>query len=44
MREIGATSISFRKPNCRSQSKPMPEKMDVNRIDMPMMPGAMNCR
>ncbi len=44
MRGTGATSVSFRKPNCRSQSKPMPEKIDENRMLMPITPGAMNCR
>ena len=43
-RGTGATSVSFRKPNCRSQSRPMPEKIDVKRIAMPTTPGAMNCR
>ena len=43
-RGTGATSVSFRKPNCRSHSRPIPEKIDVNRMPMPMTPGAMNWR
>ena len=41
-RETGATRVSFRKPNWRSQSMAMPEKMELNRTVMPMTPGAMN--
>jgi hypothetical protein len=40
----GATSVSFRKPNCRSHSNPIPEKIDENRTDNPITPGATNCR
>ena len=40
----GATSVSLRNPNCRSQRSPIPEKTDVKRIPMPMTPGATNCR
>ncbi len=43
-RGTGATSVSFRKPNCRSHSIAMPEKTDVNRMVMAITPGAMNCR
>ena len=41
-RGTGATRVSFRKPNCRSHSRPIPEKIDENSIDMPTTPGAMN--
>ena len=41
-RGTGATSTSFRKPNWRSQISSMPEKIAVNRIDIPMTPGARN--
>ena len=44
MRGTGATSVSLRKPNCRSQSIAMPENMAVNSTDMPITPGAMNWR
>ncbi len=44
VRGTGATSVSLRNPNCRSQSSPIPEKIDVNRTDIPTTPGAMNCR
>ena len=43
-RGTGATSVSLRKPNCRSQSRPIPEKIDVNRMPIAMTPGATNCR
>jgi hypothetical protein len=43
-RDTGATSVSLRNPNCRSHNRPTPEKMDVNRIDMPTTPGERNCR
>ena len=43
-RGTGATSVSFRKPNWRSHSRPMPEKIDENSTDMPITPGATNCR
>lgn len=43
-RGTGATSVSLRKPNCRSQSRPMPEKIDMNNTDIAMTPGAMNWR
>ena len=43
-REMGATSISFMKPNSRSQTMEMDEKMDANRMVMPIMPGKMNWR
>ena len=38
----GATSISFRNPNCRSKISSIPEKIDVNRIVIPITPGARN--
>ncbi len=41
-REMGATSISFMNPNSRSQTIEMDEKMDENRMVMPIMPGKMN--
>ena len=44
VRGTGATSVSFRKPNCRSQIRLMPEKIDENSTVMPMTPGATNCR
>ena len=44
MRGPGATSVSFRKPNCRSNSSPTPEKIDTKRIVMPTTPGARNWR
>ena len=43
-RETGATIVSFRNPNWRSQITCMPLKIEVKMIDMPMMPGAMNSR
>src|SRR5512143_1206381 len=43
-REMGATSISFMNPNSRSQTIEMEEKIDENRMVMPIMPGKMNCR
>jgi len=43
-REMGATSISFMNPNSRSQTIEMDEKIDENRIVMPIMPGKMNWR
>jgi hypothetical protein len=42
MRGTGATRVSFRNPNWRSQRRPRPEKMDENKTDIPMTPGAMN--
>ncbi len=41
-RETGATSVSFKNPNCRSQISSMPEKTDVNRTVMAITPGARN--
>jgi len=41
-RDTGATSVSLRNPNCRSQSRPIPENTDVKRMPMPMTPGPMN--
>lgn len=35
-RGTAATSISFRKPDWRSHSSTMPEKMELNRTVMPM--------
>ena len=43
-RGTGATKVSLRKPNWRSQSKPIPEKIDVKSTVIPITPGAMNCR
>ena len=43
-REMGATSISFMNPNSRSQTIEMDEKIDENRMVMPIMPGKMNWR
>ncbi len=42
MRGTGATKVSFRNPNWRSQISSMPEKIAVNRILMPITPGARN--
>lgn len=42
-RGTAATSISFRKPDWRSHSSTMPEKMELNRTVMPMTSGARNC-
>ena len=42
-RWIGATSTSFRNPNSRSHTIDTAPKIDVNRTDIPMMPGKMNC-
>ena len=42
MRGTGATRVSLRKPNWRSQSMAMPEKMELKSTVMPMTPGAMN--
>ena len=33
-RGTGATSVSLRNPNCRSHSRPMPEKIDENSTDI----------
>ena len=44
MRDTGATRVSLRKPNWRSQSMAIPEKMELKRTVMPMTPGATNCR
>ena len=38
----GATSVSFRNPNCLSQSTPIPVKTDEKRIVIPITPGATN--
>src|SRR3990172_8177733 len=43
-REMGATSISFMNPNSRSHTMEMDEKIDENRMVMPIMPGKINCR
>ena len=42
VRGTGATSVSFKKPNCRSHSSPMPENAAENSTVMPMTPGARN--
>ena len=44
MRGTGATSVSFKNPNCRSHKIPSPEKIEVNSTDIPITPGATNCR
>ena len=36
----GVTMISLRKPNSRSQSTDSPATVEVNRMLIPMMPGA----
>jgi len=41
-RSIGATNTSFRKPNSRSHTIDIAPKIEVNRIDIPMMPGYTN--
>ena len=41
-RGTGATSVSFKNPNCRSQRSPIPEKIDVNSTPIAMTPGATN--
>lgn len=42
-RDIGATSISFIKPNSLSQIMDIEEKIELKSIVMPSMPGNMNC-
>ena len=42
-RWIGATNTSFKNPNSRSQTIDIAPKIEVNRTDIPMMPGKMNC-
>ena len=42
IRETGATSVSLRKPNCRSQIKSIPENMELKRTVIPITPGAIN--
>jgi hypothetical protein len=42
-RGTGATRVSFRKPNWRSQMISMPLKIAVNRMPIVTMPGARNC-
>lgn len=42
VREMGATRISFRKPNCRSQMIMMPNEMEEKSSTMPIIPGARN--
>jgi hypothetical protein len=44
IRETGATSVSLRKPNCRSHSIAIPEKTELKSTVIPTTPGAMNCR
>jgi hypothetical protein len=41
-RETGATKTSFKKPNYRSQTIEIAEKMEVKSTIMVMMPGYMN--
>jgi len=42
--ETGATRVSFRKPNWRSQMISIPLNTAVKRMPMVTMPGARNCR
>ena len=42
IRDTGATRVSFRKPNWRSQMISMPENTALNRMPMVTMPGARN--
>jgi hypothetical protein len=42
VRETGATSVSFRKPNWRSQITSMPVNIAEKRTAMPIIPGARN--
>jgi hypothetical protein len=42
VRGTGATSVSFRKPNWRSQSSAIPEKVAENSTVIAMTPGATN--
>jgi len=42
--EIGATKISFMKPNSLSQMTDIPMNIDVKSNVWPMIPGKMNCR
>jgi hypothetical protein len=41
-RGTGATSVSFRNPNCRSQMSSMPLKMPEKSTVMAITPGARN--
>jgi hypothetical protein len=41
---IGATNISFIKPNCLSQITEIPRNMAVKRSDCAIIPGRRNCR
>jgi hypothetical protein len=43
-RETGATSVSFKNPNCLSQMIWIPEKTEVKRTLIATMPGMMNSR
>jgi hypothetical protein len=43
IRDTGATSVSFRKPNWRSQMISMPLKTAVNKMPVVTMPGARYC-
>jgi hypothetical protein len=42
IRGTGATSVSFRKPNWRSQMSSIPEKIEVNNTVIAITPGARN--
>jgi hypothetical protein len=44
IRGTGATSVSFKKPNWRSHSMAIPEKIAEKRMVMLITPGATNCR
>ena len=40
IRGTGAPSVSFKNPNCRSHSSPIPENTELNSTVIAMMPGA----
>ena len=42
--ETGATNISFKNPNCLSQITDTPEEVELNKIIIPITPGARNGR
>jgi hypothetical protein len=44
VRPIGATNISFIKPNCRSQITEIPRNIAVKRSVCAIIPGRRNCR
>ena len=39
----GATRVSFKNPNWRSNSRPIPENIELNKTVMATTPGATNC-